>query len=177
METTINYEKYSTMSIAQLVTALTNAERKQVKIQEKLKEKLNEIENLIAYLKSQIKSSIDKQRFYNTNTPKKQTTQIKIPENTEKNKNEIEVYEIDKNIIETLKYISKRKDKLSEIALSDFTRKYKKLTKIPISNEDFRNIFKDYLLFERKDRIKALKDKAIQILNNEKSNTKEQQCI
>ena len=69
METTINYEKYSTMSIAQLVTALTNAERKQVKIQEKLKEKLNEIENLIAYLKSQRKSSIDKQRFYNTNTP------------------------------------------------------------------------------------------------------------
>ena len=166
METTINYEKYSTMSIAQLVTALTNAERKQVKIQEKLKEKLNEIENLIAYLKSQIKSSIDKQRFYNTNTPKKQTTQIKIPENTEKNENEIKVYEIDeKNIIETLKYISKRKDKLSEIALSDFTRKYKQLTKIPTSNEAFRNIFKDYLVFE-KNRIKALKVKAIQILNN-----------
>ena len=33
---TINYDKYSTMSIKQLISALNNAEKKQAKIKEKL---------------------------------------------------------------------------------------------------------------------------------------------
>ena len=61
---TINYDKYSTMSINQLVSALTNAEKKQAKIEEKLKQELSEIKELIAYLKSQIKSSLNKPRYY-----------------------------------------------------------------------------------------------------------------
>ena len=62
---TINYDKYSTMSINQLVSALTNAEKKQAKIEEKLKQELSEVKELITYLKSQIKSSLNKPRFYN----------------------------------------------------------------------------------------------------------------
>ena len=62
---TINYDKYSTMSINQLVSALTNAEKKQAKIEEKLKQELSEIKELIAYLKFQVKSNLDKPRFYN----------------------------------------------------------------------------------------------------------------
>ena len=62
---TINYDKYSTMSINQLVAALTNAEKKQAKIEEKLKQELSEIKELIAYLKFQVKSNLDKPRFYN----------------------------------------------------------------------------------------------------------------
>ena len=62
---TINYDKYSTMSINQLVAALTNAEKKQAKIEEKLKQELSEVKELISYLKSQIKSSLNKPRFYN----------------------------------------------------------------------------------------------------------------
>ena len=65
MPAVINYDKYANMSINQLVTALTNAERKQAKIEEKLKQELSEIKELIAYLKSQVKSSLDKPRFYN----------------------------------------------------------------------------------------------------------------
>ena len=45
---TINYDKYSTMSINQLVAALTNAEKKQAKIEEKLKQELSEIKELAA---------------------------------------------------------------------------------------------------------------------------------
>ena len=37
---TINYDKYSTMSINQLISALNNAEKKQAKIKEKLKQEL-----------------------------------------------------------------------------------------------------------------------------------------
>ena len=62
---TINYDKYSTMSINQLISALNNAEKKQAKIKEKLKQELSEVKELIAYLKSQIKSSLNKPRFYN----------------------------------------------------------------------------------------------------------------
>ena len=66
MPAVINYDKYANMSINQLVTALTNAERKQAKIEEKLKQELSEIKELIAYLKSQVKSNLDKPRFYTT---------------------------------------------------------------------------------------------------------------
>lgn len=62
---TINYDKYSTMSINQLISALNNAEKKQAKIKEKLKQELSEVKELISYLKSQIKSSLNKPRFYN----------------------------------------------------------------------------------------------------------------
>ena len=62
---TINYDKYSTMSINQLISALNNAEKKQAKIEEKLKQELSEIKELIAYLKFQVKSNLDKPRFYN----------------------------------------------------------------------------------------------------------------
>lgn len=62
---TINYDKYSTMSINQLISALNNAEKKQAKIKEKLKQELSEVKELITYLKSQIKSSLNKPRFYN----------------------------------------------------------------------------------------------------------------
>ena len=65
MPAVINYDKYANMSINQLVTALTNAERKQAKIEEKLKQELSEVKELITYLKSQIKSSLNKPRFYN----------------------------------------------------------------------------------------------------------------
>ena len=61
---TINYDKYSTMSIKQLISALNNAEKKQTKIKEKLKQELSEVKELISYLKSQIKSSLNKPRFY-----------------------------------------------------------------------------------------------------------------
>ena len=61
---TINYDKYSTMSINQLISALNNAEKKQAKIKEKLKQELSEVKELISYLKSQIKSSLNKPRFY-----------------------------------------------------------------------------------------------------------------
>nr|WP_321318161.1 hypothetical protein [uncultured Campylobacter sp.] len=63
---TINYDKYSTMSIKQLISALNNAEKKQAKIKEKLKQELSEVKELISYLKSQIKSSLNKPRFYTT---------------------------------------------------------------------------------------------------------------
>ena len=70
MPAVINYDKYANMSINQLVTALTNAERKQAKIEEKLKQELSEIKELIAYLKFQVKSNLDKPRFYNVeNSP------------------------------------------------------------------------------------------------------------
>ena len=62
---TINYDKYSTMSINQLISALNNAEKKQAKIKEKLKQELSEVKELISYLKSQVKTSLDKPRFYN----------------------------------------------------------------------------------------------------------------
>ena len=62
---TINYDKYSKMSINQLISALNNAEKKQAKIKEKLKQELSEVKELISYLKSQIKSSLNKPRFYN----------------------------------------------------------------------------------------------------------------
>lgn len=62
--TAINYEKYSTMSINQLVSALTNAEKKQAKIKEKLEQELEQIEQLISFLKSQVKSNLDKPKFY-----------------------------------------------------------------------------------------------------------------
>lgn len=61
---TINYDKYSTMSINQLISALNNAEKKQAKIKEKLKQELSEVKELISYLKSQIKSSLNKPRYY-----------------------------------------------------------------------------------------------------------------
>ena len=38
---TINYDKYATMSRNQLVSSLTNAERKYDKIKEKLEQELN----------------------------------------------------------------------------------------------------------------------------------------
>ena len=63
---TINYDKYSTMSINQLISALNNAEKKQAKIKEKLKQELSEVKELISYLKSQVKSNLDKPRFYTT---------------------------------------------------------------------------------------------------------------
>ena len=76
---TINYDKYSTMSINQLVSALTNAEKKQAKIEEKLKQELSEIKELIAYLKSQIKSNLDKPRFYNVeNAPSLNTLRAEV---------------------------------------------------------------------------------------------------
>ena len=62
---TINYDKYSTRSIKQLISALNNAEKKQTKIKEKLKQELSEVKELISYLKSQVKTSLDKPRFYN----------------------------------------------------------------------------------------------------------------
>ena len=62
---TINYDKYSTMSINQLVAALTNAEKKQAKIQEKFEQENSQVKELIAYLKFQVKSNLDKPRFYN----------------------------------------------------------------------------------------------------------------
>ena len=97
MPAVINYDKYANMSINQLVTALTNAERKQAKIEEKLKQELSEIKELIAYLKSQVKSNLDKPRFYTTenapslNTlreevekmPQEQVEQIKAEVNAE----------------------------------------------------------------------------------------------
>ena len=61
---TINYDKYSTMSINQLVSALTNAEKKQAKIKEKFEQEIRQVKELISYLKSQIKSSLNKPRFY-----------------------------------------------------------------------------------------------------------------
>lgn len=66
MSAVINYEKYANMSINQLVSALTNAEKKQAKIKEKLEQELSEVKELISYLKSQVKSNLDKPRFYTT---------------------------------------------------------------------------------------------------------------
>lgn len=66
MPAAINYEKYANMSINQLVSALTNAEKKQAKIKEKLEQELSEVKELISYLKSQVKSNLDKPRFYTT---------------------------------------------------------------------------------------------------------------
>ena len=63
---TINYDKYSTMSINQLVSALTNAEKKQAKIKEKFEQEISQVKELISYLKSQVKSNLDKPRFYTT---------------------------------------------------------------------------------------------------------------
>ena len=79
MPAVINYDKYANMSINQLVTALTNAERKQAKIEEKLKQELSEIKELIAYLKSQVKSNLDKPRFYTTeNAPSLNTLRAEV---------------------------------------------------------------------------------------------------
>ena len=76
---TINYDKYSTMSINQLISALNNAEKKQAKIKEKLKQELSEVKELISYLKSQIKSSLDKPRFYTTeNAPSLNTLREEV---------------------------------------------------------------------------------------------------
>ena len=66
MPAVINYDKYANMSINQLVTALTNAERKQAKIKEKFEQEISQVKELIAYLKSQVKSNLDKPRFYTT---------------------------------------------------------------------------------------------------------------
>lgn len=65
MNTAINYDKYSNMTINQLVSALTNAEKKQAKIKEKLEQELAQVGQLISFLKSQVKSNLDKPRFYN----------------------------------------------------------------------------------------------------------------
>ena len=94
---TINYDKYSTMSINQLISALNNAEKKQAKIKEKLKQELSEVKELISYLKSQVKTSLDKPRFYNVENapslnalraevekmPQEQVEQIKAEVNAE----------------------------------------------------------------------------------------------
>ena len=66
MPAVINYDKYANMLINQLVTALTNAERKQAKIKEKFEQEISQVKELISYLKSQVKSSLDKPRFYTT---------------------------------------------------------------------------------------------------------------
>ena len=58
---TINYDKYSTMSINQLISALNNAEKKQAKIKEKLKQEFYRISMKISSL---IKSSLNKPRYY-----------------------------------------------------------------------------------------------------------------
>lgn len=92
-----NYDKYSTMSINQLVSALTNAEKKQTKIKEKLNQELNQVKELISYLKSQVKSNLDKPKFYTTENapslnalkaevdrmPQEQVKQIKTEVNAE----------------------------------------------------------------------------------------------
>lgn len=97
MPAVINYDKYANMSINQLVSALTNAERKQAKIKEKLEQELSEVKELISYLKSQVKSSLDKPRFYNVENapslnalraevekmPQEQVEQIKAEVNAE----------------------------------------------------------------------------------------------
>nr|WP_321431525.1 hypothetical protein [uncultured Campylobacter sp.] len=81
---TINYDKYSTMSIKQLISALNNAEKKQAKIKEKLKQELSEVKELISYLKSQIKSSLNKPRFYDLhNSPSIQKIEKYEKENQE----------------------------------------------------------------------------------------------
>lgn len=94
---TINYDKYATMSRNQLVSSLTNAERKYDKIKEKLEQELSDIEELMSYLKSQIKSSLDKPKSYNVKNapslnflreevekmPKEQVEQIKAEVNAE----------------------------------------------------------------------------------------------
>ena len=86
---TINYDKYSTMSINQLISALNNAEKKQAKNptetalesskRAKAQQELSEVKELISYLKSQIKSSLNKPRFYTTeNAPSLNTLRAEV---------------------------------------------------------------------------------------------------
>lgn len=51
--------------------------------------------------------------------------------------------------IEILKYVAERAYKLDKLAISEFTRKYKNLTKQKITNQEFRDIFKDFFEFGR----------------------------